>query len=90
VRLWVAIESLTMTSEKTTPLVELLSRGYGADPRWVRETLRITLLVQVRGDILHGGKMPTIHGDVLRFMVALYKDALALRLDLPFERAPRP
>lgn len=90
VKLWVAIEALTMTSDKTKPLVELLASKYCNDEGWVRSKLKIDRLAQVRGDILHNGKMPTIRGDVLRFMVALYEDALAARLDLQFERRAEP
>lgn len=86
IKLWVAIEALVLESASTKPLKELLATAYGVDVDWVTNKLKIDRLAQRRGDILHNGRMPPIRGDLLRFLVALYEDALAARLELPFER----
>jgi hypothetical protein len=86
IKLWVAIEVLTMTSEKTGPLIDLLATAYGETKTWVRDKLKIDRLANKRGNILHGGKRPAIPGDLLRFLAAIYEDALAARLGLPFPR----
>ncbi len=86
IKLWIAIEALTMNGPSTKPLVTLLAEAYDKDARWVQDSLRIERLKQMRGDIMHNGKMPVIRGDVLRYLVAIYEDALAHRLGLSFER----
>jgi len=86
-KLWIAIEALALESTtKTKPLVVLLAAAYGKDQPWVNSNFKIDRLAQHRSNVVHNGAMPTIRGDTVRFLVALYEDALAAKLGLPFER----
>jgi hypothetical protein len=84
-KFWIALESLTMTSEKTGPLLDLLAGAYGQNRPWVQNKLKIDRLAQLRGRIVHNGDRSPVSGNFLRYLVALYEDSLATKLTLPFK-----
>lgn len=87
VKFWIALEALAFNGNgRPGPLVELLARSYERDARWVRETFAIDALAQLRNDVVHSGQRPMLHGNLLRFVDALYVDALRARLNLPNTR----
>ena len=89
VKFWIALEALTMGNGKPTPLAETLGHAYGHDTKWAQETFAINGLSSLRNDIVHGGKQPRLHGNVLRLVAALYEDALLAKLRLPAEERAR-
>lgn len=87
VKFWVALEALAFNGNGSpVPLINLLAAHYEQDARWVRETFAVNQLAQLRNDIVHSGQRPMLHGNLLRFVDALYVDALRARLGLTNER----
>lgn len=82
-RFWLALEALVFT-EPANPsaLVQLIAQAYQlkGDP------FQVELLWGLRNRLVIQGENGPIHPDLLRYMEALYTDALFARLNLPSER----
>lgn len=84
VKFWVALEALAFGGNgNSRPLVDLLATHYEHDAAWVRATFAIDPFSQLRNAIVHDGRRPMLHGNVLTFVDAVYVDALHARLGLP-------
>jgi hypothetical protein len=87
VKFWIALEAIAFTGDGSPrPLIDLLGTYYARDAAWVRDTFAINQLAQLRNGIVHSGRRPMLHGNVLTFVDALYVDALRAKLRLPNER----
>jgi|SRR5947209_1904831 len=83
---WVALEALGMSDRNNIrPLEELLARAYSISLPQARRRFGVGRLFGFRSSILHHGKLPSLHADLLDYMKALYKDLLWERLGLPCE-----
>jgi Apea-like HEPN len=87
VKFWVALEAIAFSrSGSPVPLINLCANSYGREVSWVRDTFSINQLAQLRNDIVHAGERPMLHGNLIRFLEALYVDALRAQLGLSNER----
>jgi Apea-like HEPN len=87
VKFWIALEAISFGGNGSPrPLIDVLATHYRRDVAWVRDTFEINQLAQLRNDIVHVGERPMIHGHLVRFVDALYVDALRAKLGLPNER----
>jgi hypothetical protein len=87
VKFWIALEAISFGgSGSNVPLGTLLASSYGREVRWIRETFAIDQLSQLRSAIVHAGDRPMLHGNLIRFVDALYVDALYAQLGMPNER----
>lgn len=86
-KFWIAIEALALNGKASTvPLEEALASAYQRDRAWVRATLAVDRLALLRAGIVHSGRQPMLHGNVLELAAALYEDVLHAKLGLPGER----
>ncbi|MDB4946976.1 MAG: Apea-like [Labilithrix sp.] len=87
VKFWIALEAIAFDGDGSpAPLINLLAAHYTQPVAWVRDTFAINQLAQLRNGIVHSGRRPMLHGNVLTFVDALYVDALRARLRLTNER----
>lgn len=74
-RLWVALETLGMPARAGIgQLVESLSRAYGVPRGEARRRFLVGPLYGLRGAIVHDGKQPALHSNLLDYMRALFVD----------------
>lgn len=83
IKFWVALEALVMSEGRAKLLLELIASAYGMSERDADTRFGINAIAQLRGDILHGGKTPSLHGTLMRMVAALYEDALMVKVGKP-------
>jgi hypothetical protein len=86
-KFWIGIEALALNGNASTvPLEETLASAYQQDRAWVRATLAVDGFARLRASIVHSGRQPMLHGNVLELVAALYEDVLYAKLGLQVER----
>ena len=84
---WISLETLVMPdTTNIRPLNESLSRAYNLSYEAIRDRFAIGKLFGLRCRIVHDGQLVPIHADLLRYMEALYADALLVHLGIPCDR----
>lgn len=84
---WIACETLGMPN--TTDIAALnktLERAYNMNSDQIVRDFKIGKLFGLRAKIVHEGKMIPIHGQLLKYLEAIYVDILFDKLDIPNER----
>lgn len=86
-KFWIAIETLAMPDTSHIRKLEiLLGSAYKLDEESVRSTFLIGRIFGLRSRIVHSGNLVSIHSGVLRYLDAVFVDALYAVLGLPIER----
>jgi len=84
---WVAIETLAMPD--TTNIAsanQSLAQGYHIELAEARDRFRLGRLASLRSEIVHNGKRPSIHGQLLRYLECLFSDLLSVSLGVQCRR----
>jgi hypothetical protein len=80
---WIAFEALGMSdASNIRPLNEALERAYGIPASEVETCYGVGRIFGFRSLIVHRGETPSIHGSLLDYLEALYRDVLFERLGL--------
>lgn len=85
---WIALEALGMSeANNVKPLKESLSRSYKIPADRAEARYGVGRIFGFRSGIVHQGLAPSIHGGLLDYLEALYRDVLFERLGLTCEGA---
>ncbi len=83
IRLWIALETLGMPDgTDIRQLIEALSRAYGVKPEEAQERFLVGRLFGLRGAIVHDGKQPALHSNMLAYMLAIFVDIFREKLGM--------
>lgn len=82
-KLWLALEALTMTGTNIRGLRKAVAAAYGEPEEKVSERYLLGRLHGLRSDIVHGKIRGSSHAHIVDFMAGLYTDLLSARLGCP-------
>jgi hypothetical protein len=84
---WIAIETIAMPDTTNIGIIKkIISKIYNMSIDEVETKFQIGKIFGLRGRIVHDGQIISIHGNLLKFIEALYIDILFELLHLPSEK----
>lgn len=84
---WIALEALAMPgSSDIAPINQHLAESYGVSVAKAKQRFLVGKLFGLRSNIVHGGHLHAVHGNILSYIAAVYTDVLLQVLNLPAER----
>jgi len=84
---WFAIEVLFMPESSNIRLInDALMKIYDMDVNTVRDQFRIGRILDRRSKVVHEGLIPPIHGQLQKYLQALFVDLLYFLLDIESEK----
>lgn len=82
---WIALETIGMNDSNIRPLNKLLASIYKMSVQEANIYFGIGRICNLRGLIVHQGRIIAIHANLQKYIEALYADILLAKLDLPTE-----
>lgn len=83
---WIAIETIAMPDTTNIgDIKKIIAQAYNLSLNEVEEKFKIGKIFGLRGSIVHDGNFVPIHGQLLKYIEALYIDILFQHLNFPCE-----
>jgi hypothetical protein len=87
IKFWIAIETLAMPdTSDIRPLNEALAVAYGVPMEEAKGLFQIGRVLNLRSKIVHDGLIVPIHGQLLRYVEAVFFDLLSAKTGALFKR----
>ena len=86
IKFWVAIETLAMpNTSNIKPLNLALAKGYNLKITEAETRFQMGRVLNLRSKIVHDGLIVPIHGQLLRYMEAVFVDLLMIAMGVPIQ-----